>query len=135
MLVAQGHTLDAIFNNLAQRAIDAEYVHILEQYLRLALRAQSQCRATWESLAMIKSPPVAGYVGQANIAFGSQQVNNAASEPEGSHAREKSIAPSKLLEEAHDEQRLDTRATGPAGEADPPMEALAKCDRAKDVGG
>ena len=75
---------------------------------------------------------VPGYVGQANIAYGSQQVNNAASEPEGSHAREKSIAPSKLLEEAHDE-RVDSRATGAAGENDPPMETVARCDRAKDA--
>ena len=73
MLTTQAHSLDAIFNNLAQRAINAEYVNMLEQYLRLALRAQSQCRATWESLAMIKSPPVAGYVGQATSPSGANR--------------------------------------------------------------
>ena len=130
MLVAQAHTLDAIFNNLAQRAINAEYVHILEQYLKLGLRAQSQCRATWETLAIVKSPPVAGYVGQANIAYGQQQVNNTAPAPEGSHAREKSITPSKLLEEAHDE-RVDSRATGAAGKNDPAMAAVEDLNRTK----
>jgi len=27
-------------------------------YLKLALRAQSQCRSTWEGLATIQNPPV-----------------------------------------------------------------------------
>ena len=58
MLTAQTHTLDAIFNNLARRAINAEYMADLDRYLKLALRAQSQCRATWEALATIKNPPV-----------------------------------------------------------------------------
>jgi len=66
MLTAQAHTLDAIFNNLEQRAINAEYMDNLDRYLKLALRAQSQCRATWEALSTIKSPPVMGYVRQAN---------------------------------------------------------------------
>jgi hypothetical protein len=60
MLTMQAHTLDAIFNNLARRAINAEYMDNLDRYLKLALRAQSQCRATWEALATIKNPPVAG---------------------------------------------------------------------------
>ena len=81
MLTAQAHTLDAIFNNLAQRAINAKYMDELEPYLKLALRAQSQCRATWEALATIKNPPVMSYVRQANVAHGPQQVNNASAAP------------------------------------------------------
>ena len=38
MLTAQAHTLDAIFNNLARRAINAEYMDNLDRYLKLALR-------------------------------------------------------------------------------------------------
>jgi hypothetical protein len=60
MRSAQAHTLDAIFNNLALRAINAKFMDQLDRYLKLALRAQSQCRATWEALATIKSPPVIG---------------------------------------------------------------------------
>jgi len=45
--------------------------------MRLALRAQSQCRATLETLAVIKNPTTVAYVRQANIANGPQQVNNA----------------------------------------------------------
>jgi hypothetical protein len=75
MLTAQAHTLDAIFNSLAQRAAlnMGEYIQACETYLKLALRAQSQCRTTWEALATIKNPPVMGYVRQANIAHGPQQ--------------------------------------------------------------
>ena len=76
MLTTQAHILDAIFNNLARRAINAEYMKNFDRYLKLALRAQSQCRATWETLSAMKNPPMAGYVGQANIAHGHQQVNN-----------------------------------------------------------
>lgn len=81
MLTAQAHTLDAIFNNLAFRAAKnmGEYMQACETYLKLALRAQSQWRATWEALATIKNPPMVGYVKQANIAQGHQQVNNIAS--------------------------------------------------------
>ena len=76
MLAAQAHTLDAIFNNLARSAVNVEYVDQLERYLALALRAQSQCRNTWAAVAAIQNPPVMGYVKQANIAHGPQQVNN-----------------------------------------------------------
>ena len=67
MLTTQAHTLDAICNNLARRAINAEYMDRLDSYLKLALRAQSQCRATWEALGAIKNPTVMGYVRQAKL--------------------------------------------------------------------
>ena len=98
MLTAQAHTLDAIFNNLARRAINAEYMDNLDRYLKLALRAQSQCRATWETLATIKNPPLVGYVRPANIAHGPQQVNNTPSTESGpARARENSNLRNKLF--------------------------------------
>ena len=45
--------------------------------MKLALKAQSQCRSTWEVVSAIQNPPIAGYVSQANIAQ-NQQVNNGA---------------------------------------------------------
>jgi hypothetical protein len=60
MLTAQAHTLDAIFNTLARRAINSEHLSKLETFLKLSLRVQSQCRATWEALSAIKNPPVMG---------------------------------------------------------------------------
>ena len=134
MLTAQAHTLDAIFNNLARRAINAEYMDNLDRYLKLALRAQSQCRATWEALATIQNPPVAGYVRQANIAHGPQQVNNAAAAPDGaSRAGEDPNLQNKLLEEK-DGERLDPRTACTPGRADPAMATVGEVDRTEDRG-
>ncbi len=131
MLVAQAHTLDAIFNNLAQQAAlnIGEYMEACEKYLKLALRAQSQCRATWEALAAIKNPPVAGYVGQANIAHGPQQVNNAPSTAREARRAQENANPQNELLEQKDGERLDTRATGTPGQADPAMATLGEVDR------
>jgi hypothetical protein len=135
MLTTQAHVLDAVFNNLARRAINAEHMDNLDRYLKLALRAQSQCRATWETLATMKNPPMMGYVRQANIAHGPQQVNNAASTAsDPSRPRENADLQSKLLEENSGE-RLDIGATGASGRANPAMAPLGKGDRTKDSGG
>ena len=84
LLTTQAHTLDAIFNELARRAAlnMGEYLNTADRYLRLALKAQSQCRATLETLATIKNPPVI-YAKQANISNGPQQVNNGLPAPHG----------------------------------------------------
>lgn len=88
-LTAQAAAFDAIFTELARRgALNlGEYLSASETYLRLALKAQSQCRATLETLAEIKNPHPVAFVQQANIAHGPQQVNNGAE----SRAREKVI--------------------------------------------
>jgi len=75
MLTAQAHTLDSIFNSLAQRAISSRYLDHLDRYLKLALKAQSQSRATWDAISNIQNPRVQ-YVKQMNLA-NNQQVNNA----------------------------------------------------------
>lgn len=86
-LTAQAATLDAIFNEMARRAAlnMGEYLEATERYMRLALKAQGQCRATLETLAAIKNPPVI-FAKQANIANGPQQVNNEGFET-NTHAR------------------------------------------------
>jgi hypothetical protein len=48
--------------------------------MRLALKAQGQCRATVETIATIKNPPVV-FAKQVNITSGPQQVNNASRLP------------------------------------------------------
>jgi hypothetical protein len=75
MLLGQAHALQAIFVNLSRRAVKQEYLRQWEAYIRVALKAQSQCRATLETLANIKNPPTV-FARQANIAHGPQQVNN-----------------------------------------------------------
>lgn len=78
MLVSEAYALDALFHALLSRGAANIGTHIdaAEKYLRLALKAQSQARATWESLSKIKNPLGATFVRQANIANGPQQVNN-----------------------------------------------------------
>src|SRR5262249_45964595 len=56
ILAVQAQTLDAIFNDLVRRAKAAEYLSQFEAYMRCGLKAQSQCRATLETLAAIKTP-------------------------------------------------------------------------------
>ncbi len=129
MLTAQAHILDAVFNNLARRAINAEYMDNFDRYLKLALRSQSQCRATWEALATMKNPPMMGYVRQANIAHGPQQVNNAASTASDTpRPRENADLQSKLLEENYGE-RLDIGEAGVADGANPEMAPLGEVHR------
>lgn len=125
MLMAHAHTLDSLFNTLTRRALLnlGQYPDAVERYLRLALKAQSQCRSTLETLAAIKNPPHVAFVKQANIAAGHQQVNN------GTPAREIESSQSKLLESVNGE-RLDFGTTQAAGRADPQLATVATIHRA-----
>jgi hypothetical protein len=77
MLTMQAHVLDALFSNLAIRARNTlGHPDAWERFMRMALKAQSQCRTTIETLAEIKNPKPLAIVRQANIAHGHQQVNN-----------------------------------------------------------
>ena len=135
LLMVQAHTLDALFNNLSRRAALnlGEYRNAAETYLRLALKAQTQCRATLETLAAIKNPQPVAFVRQANIAQGPQQVNNAAA-AEASRAGKFENQPNKVLEHQHGE-RLDFGAAGAASGANPTLEALGTVHRPQDAGG
>lgn len=75
-LVAQSHTLDALFAHLLHRSLNSDLLCEMETYMRLALKAQSQCRTTIETLNLMKNPPSAMFVKQANVANGPQQINN-----------------------------------------------------------
>lgn len=124
MLVSQAHTLDAIFNQLARRAAMnmGEHLNAAEIYLRLALKAQSQSRATLETLAAIKHPPVL-IAKQANIAHGHQQVNNSQTLRV---ARGKNRnAQTELLEQSDGKQRLDPRAKSKAIRRNMRLETVA----------
>jgi hypothetical protein len=73
ILVGQAAALNALFAELARRAglNMGEHLGAAETYMRLALKALGQCRATLETLAAIKNPPVV-YARQANINNGGQ---------------------------------------------------------------
>ncbi|WP_157622977.1 hypothetical protein [Solimonas soli] len=69
MLTVQAHSLDAVFNAMLRKANQnlGEYLPAAETYLRLALEAQAQSRATAESLAILKNPAPFTFVRQTNI--------------------------------------------------------------------
>ncbi len=131
MLTVQAHTLDAIYNGLARRALNSELLSQFETHLKLALRAQSQCRSTWEAISAIQNPPLAGYIRQANIAHGHQQVNNA------SRTGEHKFSPDELLEKTeHESDAWMGRGTPTTAErVDSGVEAVGEIDGTTNGGG
>jgi hypothetical protein len=129
MLYGQAQALQAIFTNLSRRsAMNAgEYINASETYMKLALRAQAQCRATLETLAIVKNPMP--YIKQANIAHGPQQVNNGTAAP--THAANSETQQSKLLEDSHGGTYLDTGATAAATRSNPAVETVEQVHRAE----
>jgi hypothetical protein len=131
MLICQATALQSLFTRLAERAMGCDTIPAFEMNMRMALRAQSQCRATLETLAAVKNPPVV-YARQANVTTGPQQVNNGvATAP---RTRNMEIEPNRLLEEI-DGQRLDTRAPCAPGKTNPDLATVGAVHRPKDGGG
>lgn len=124
MLANQLLTLDVMFHNLAQRSHRQENFKGIEVLMRLALKAQSQARATAETLGVLKNPMPA-FVRQTNIAHGNQQVNNGR-QPTG--AGNFQSEPNKLLEAEHG-PRLDIGAQAATGRVNQAVEAVGEGDR------
>ena len=137
MMIAQAHTLDELFCNLARRSyanIVAGHGDAGERYMRLALKAQSQCRTTLEGLAEMKNPRPVAFVNQANIANGPQQVNNGSFPPctrAGAHAREVQSAQNQLSGSTRG-LLPNARASGIASGTHSAMEAVGEIDRTED---
>lgn len=128
MLFCQANALQTIFMNLARRATKQQYIKQWDAYLRMALKAQNQCRMTLETLGNLKNPPVV-IAKQANINNGGQQqVNNGApppTEPPRARARtsKTKTEQNELLEATHG-QELDTGATSQASGGHQALEAV-----------
>lgn len=127
MLMNQASSLQALFVRLSERAMEQAHMPNLEGFMRMALRAQSQCRATLETLATIKNPPIV-YAKQANFAAGHQQVNNGIPAP--TQAREIESEQTQLSGGIH-ELLQDTRASGEASRTNPTLETVGEIDRAE----
>ncbi len=124
ILTAQAHALDALFCNLSRKAqanSSAGYMKAAEIYLRLALKAQSQCRCTLESLAEIKNPRQVTFLKQSNIAQ-NQQVNNGVQSETASHG--KTLNQSNELSGEVYELLPDTRASQAESRHNLPMETV-----------
>jgi hypothetical protein len=127
MLINQASALQALFVRLSERAIEQQSMPNYEGFMRMALRAQSQCRATLETLATIKNPPIV-YAKQANVTTGPQQVNNGI--PASTRAREIETEQSQVSGGTH-ELLPDTRASGLESRVNPALETLGEIDRAE----
>ena len=129
MLHAQAHALQSIFMNLALKATKQEYLKQWEAHLRMAMKAQNQCRMTLETLATIKNPPVV-FARQANINNGGhQQVNNGTQAKTPRAPGANSATEQTELLEASNGQRLDTGAAGATGDADSHMATVGEVHR------
>ncbi|MGN6806737.1 MAG: hypothetical protein ACTHJZ_12450, partial [Trinickia sp.] len=126
MLMSQAHSLDAMFNEFARRAAlnMGEYLGATETYMRMAMKAQSQCRATLQTLGELKAPRSIAFIRQANLANGPQQVNNG---PAPVPRAETPNPTNELLEARHGEW-MDTRAASAAGAIDSAMAAMEPLD-------
>ncbi len=78
ILTAQAVALDTIFNEMARRAAlnIGQHLSAMDVYMRLGLKAQSQCRATLQTLGELNNPRSVAFIRQQNNANGHQQVNN-----------------------------------------------------------
>jgi hypothetical protein len=122
LLISQALSLDAIFNSLAKKAINQDYIKQYETFFRLALKAQSQCTRTLEVLSAIKNPPIV-YAKQANITSGPQQVNNGIAQTGNRETQQ-----TELLEHT-DGNRLDTGTKSTTSGINQDLEALGAIER------
>jgi hypothetical protein len=121
MLAAHAYTLNSLFHNLLRRSElnwENEF-SVIERLFKLAMKAQSQCRTTLDSLASMKRPPAE--LIQTNIAHGHQQVNNFPENRDGEN---------ELLEET-DGERLDTGTPAETVRVDSDLATVGKQHRAK----
>ena len=127
ILTAQAVALDVIFNEMARRAAlnMGEHLQATDTYMRLAMRAQSQCRATLQTLGELKNPRQVAFVKQANITHGHQQVNNSETYM---HPRTGDFSANKLSGEGN-ELLPDTRASSFESNAHQEMETLGAIHR------
>ena len=106
MLVAQANSLQTMFVSLGRKAVNSSMLPQYTAFMNLALKAQSQSRATIQALTELKYPKQATFVKQANIANGHQQINNGQASNETNthapaHAQEIKYQPNELLTEAN----------------------------------
>lgn len=128
MLVGQANALQTIFVSLARRAAFQEQLTKYQTYMALALKAQSQSRATISALVDMKHPRQASFFGQTNLTTGPQQVNNVINSPSKDLNTKKTP---NQLSKGSDELRKDTRAQSLEVGANSSLEALGSLDRAK----
>lgn len=134
VLLGQALALDSIFTTMARRAHLnlGEYLNAADRYMRLALKAQGQCRATLETLAAIKNPRIQTvFASQANITQGPQQVNNTVGGADNSgtpNERNSNSVQNELNQ--HEPNKLDAGTTGTTSGTHQTMATVGAINRA-----
>ena len=126
MLIGQAQALQTMFVSLGRQAASKTSLPQYTAFMNLALKAQSQSRATIQALVELKYPKQATFVKQANISNGHQQVNNATSTHAHTpaHAKENQNQPNELLSEMN-HATLDSSGTATTGAIDQAMATVA----------
>lgn len=111
-LHAQALVLERLFTHLAGVAMQQDYLSGMTPALTLALRAQAQCRQTWQTISDIRHPRQyvgTQHVGEQYNAGGHQQVNR--------HARGSADEnrPNELSHEEEPTRELHPNRGTPAG--------------------
>ena len=128
LLMSQAHTLSQVFYRLSNAAYanqNGGYFDAMDRYLRLALKAQSQCRSTLLALSEIKNPKSVAFIRQANVA-NNQQINNGELAPPA-RTEENDNQPNELLKVTY-EQPMDSRSPRTASRGDPVMATVEPID-------
>ena len=119
MLIGQAQALQTMFVALGRMAASKTQLAHYTAFMNMALKAQSQSRATIQALTELKYPKQVAFVKQANITTGNQQINNGTPDP--SHVKEKTIISNALLVKGnHGSEKMDgrtARATIPKDKA------------------
>ena len=130
MLIGQAQALQTMFVTLGRMATTKTDLQHYTAFMNMALKAQSQSRATIQALTELKYPKQATFVKQANIAGGNQQVNNGqvtdkpTTTHAHAHARVIENQPNELLSEMNN-AILDTSRTAATSRNDKAMATVA----------
>jgi hypothetical protein len=130
MLMSQAVALQSLFVRMSEGALVETNPAHFDMKFRYALRAQSQCRTTLETLATIKNPPVV-FARQANLSNGPQQINNTVAAP--SRGRKNKTRQSELSG-AEIELPKNTGTPALTCRADTPLATVGEIDGTADGG-
>lgn len=127
ILAAQVITCNSIFTDCVKRARqNYQSIEVHDRLMRIGLRAQNQCRATVESIALMQNPPTV-FARQANIANGPQQVNNGLPPERVAGAGGNQSQPNELM--GANGERLDRGTPQETGNSDSRLETVEALNR------
>ena len=129
ILIGQAQALQTMFVTLGRMAASKTSLPQYVAFMNMALKAQSQSRATIQALTELKYPKQATFVKQANISNGHQQVNNATSTHAHAPAKAVEHKPNELLSDLNKNEgnyaTLDSSGTATTSSTNKAMATVA----------